>query len=134
MKIMSGIVVTGLMLAALMLASTESISQEACNHGPNHNIQVSVGEDGNPVLRYRGEPAEGVHVCRGDQVQWELTGPNREFFVDFFAGAPFDGATRLGSDGNVVRIEIGNSVDRRAYDYGLNFADEPEMDPSIIVD
>ncbi|MFB3106522.1 MAG: hypothetical protein ACE1ZA_16590, partial [Pseudomonadales bacterium] len=98
------------------------------------NIQVSVGEDGNPVLRYRGEPAEGVRVCRGDRVQWELTGPNREFFVDFFAGAPFEGATRLGSDGNVVRIEIGDSVDRRAYDYGLNFADKPEMDPSIIVD
>jgi hypothetical protein len=134
MKIMSGIAVTGLLLAALMLASTDSISQEACNHGPNHNIQVSVGEDGNPVLKYRGGSAEYVHVCRGDRVQWELTGSNREYFVDFFAGAPFEGATRLGSNGNVVRITIGESVDRRAYDYGLNFADEPEMDPSIIVD
>ncbi len=134
MKIMSGIAVTGLLLAVLMLASTDSISQEACDHGRNHNIQVRVGDDGNPVLRYRGGSAEGVHVCRGDQVKWELTGSNREYFVDFFAGAPFEGATRLGSNDNVVRITIGESVDRRAYDYGLNFADEPEMDPSIIVD
>ncbi len=134
MKIISGIAVAGLMLATLMLGSTDSQSQETCSYGaPNHTIQVRVGEDGNPVLRYSGKPAEGVRVCRGDRVQWELTGPNREFFVDFFQGAPFEGARKRGSDGNVVSIVIGESADLRTYDYGLNFAGESPIDPSIIV-
>ncbi len=134
MKIISGIAVSGLMLVTLMLSSTESLSQGTCESSGNHNIQVRVGDDGNPVLKYRGGSAEEVHVCHGDRVQWELTGPNREFFVDFFAGAPFAGATRLGSDGNVVRITIGDSVERRGYDYGVNFAGEQPLDPIIIVD
>ena len=134
MKIISGIAVAGLMLATLMLGSTNSQSQETCSYGaPNHTIQVRVGEDGNPVFEYRGGSGEYVNVCRGDQVKWVLTGPNREYFIDFFEGAPFEGATRLGSNGSVVSIVIGESADLRTYDYGLNFAGESPIDPSIIV-
>ena len=134
MKIMSGFAVAGLMLFALMLSSADSQSQERCSYGgPNHTIQVRVGEDGNPVLKYRGGSAEEVEVCRGDRVKWVLTGPNREFFVDFFEGAPFEGATRRGSDGNVVSIVIGESAEQRGYEYGVNFADGQGMDPVIIV-
>ncbi len=87
-----------------------------------------------PQLKYRGGSAEEVHVCAGDQIQWVLTGPDRKFLVDFFSGAPFDGASERGSSGNVVSIVIGASVERRGYDYGVQFADGPEMDPRIVVD
>ncbi len=135
MKIMNGIAVAGLMFVALIMGSTESQGQGTCDNGGNHTIQVRVGDDGEPVLKYRGGSAEEVHVCKGDSVRWVLTGPNREYFVNFFDGAPFAGAQRRGSNDNVVSIVIDNSaMIEHPYDYGVNFADEPEMDPSIIVD
>ncbi len=134
MKIISGIAVAGLMLFALMLSSTDSQSQERCSYGaPNHTIQVRVGEDGNPVFKYRGKSGEYVKVCRGDRVKWVLTGPNREYFIDFFEGAPFEGAKKRGSDGNVVSIVIGESAKLCDYEYGFNFADGQGVDPVIIV-
>jgi len=134
-KILSGIATAGLMVAALMLGSTDSLGQDECVSTGNHTIQVQPGEDGVPVLQYRGGSAEEVHVCIGDRVQWVLTGPDRDFFVDFFSGAPFDGATRRGSSGNVVSLVIGAMAERgRDYAYGVEFAGEPGMDPHIIID
>jgi len=133
-KILNTIAIAGLTIVALTLGSTDSLGQGACDHGGNHTIQVTAGDDGMPQLKYRGGSAEEVHVCAGDQVQWVLTGPDREFLVDFFSGAPFDGATTRGSSGNAVSVVIGAAAERRGYDYGVKFADGPEMDPQIIVD
>lgn len=134
MKILNGIAVAGLTIAVLMLGSADSFSQGTCDRGGNHTIQVRPADDGTPELSYRGGSAEEVHVCPGDTVKWILTGPNRKFFVNFFteAGAPFAGATVLGSNGNVVKIDI--AAERGAYDYGVNFEDGPDMDPRIVVD
>lgn len=136
MKILSGIAVAGLTIVALTLGSTDSLGQGACNHGGNHVIQVKAGDDGAPQLSYRGGSAEEIHVCRGDQVQWVLTGPDREFLVNFFsdAGAPFDGATTRGSSENAVSVVIGAESERGDYDYGVKFAGGPGMDPRIVVD
>ena len=86
-----------------------------------------------PELSYRGGSAEEVRVCVGDSVQWVLAGSDREFFVDFFGGAPFDGAAKRGSSGGVVSVVIGD-VSRQGYDYGVEFAGGPAMDPRIVVD
>ncbi len=134
MKILNGIAIAALTIAALTLGSTDSLGQDECDHGGNHTIQVRAGDDGMPQLKYRGGSADEVHVCVGDQVQWVLTGPDREFLVDFFSGAPFDGATTRGSSGNAVSVVIGATAERRGYDYGVQFADGPEMDPRIVVD
>jgi len=132
MKILSGIAATTLIAAALILGSTTSFSQDACDRGGNHTIQVQAGEDGRPVLSYRGGSAESVYVCRGDQVQWVLTDSDRSFFVDFFDNAPFSGAARRGSSGGTVSVTIGDTVG--SYDYGVGFAGGAPMDPRIIVD
>ncbi len=136
MKVFAGITIAVLTIAVFMWSSTDSLAQGACDHGGNHTIQVRPGGDGTPQLKYRGRSADEVRVCAGDQVRWVLTGPNREFFVDFFseAGAPFDGATTRGSNGNVVSIVIGASAERGGYDYGVSFAGGPAMDPRIVVD
>ena len=132
MRIMSGITIAGLVLGALIVGSTESFGdQPECG---NRVIQVSVGEGGVPVLKYQGGSAEEVHVCKGDSVRWVLNGSDREYFVDFFDGAPFAGATRRGSNGNVVEITIGDSAESGEYEYGVNFAGGGGMDPKIIVD
>ena len=134
MKILSGISVAVLMVALTMLGSTESFSQDQCSSSGNHTIQVRPGADGAPELSYNGGSAEEVNVCIGDTVRWVLTGPDRQYFVDFFSGGPFDGATRLGSNGNVVTIEIGGSAERGVgYDYDVEFASGEGMDPRIVV-
>ena len=115
-----------------MLGSTEALSQ-TCDHGGNHTIQVQAGADGMPELSYRGGSAEEVRVCVGDSVQWVLTGSDRAFFVDFFAGAPFEGAAKRGSSSGVVSVTIGD-VPRKGYDYGVEFAGGAPMDPRIVVD
>lgn len=136
MKILSGIAVTGLTIAVLMLGSADSFSQGACDRGGNHTIQVRPKNNGMPELKYKGGSADEVHVCAGDTVKWILIGPSRKFFVNFFssAGAPFAGATKLGSNGNVVKIDIAATAERGGYDYGVNFEDGPDMDPRIVVD
>jgi hypothetical protein len=61
-----------------------------------------------------------------------LTGPDRDYFVDFMGDAPFPGAAKRGSSGGVVSVTI--DAEPRAYDYGVNFAGEEAFDPRIIVD
>lgn len=132
MKIFSTIALMTLVAATMLLASEESNSQGSCDRGGNHTIQVSEGADGMPALRYRGGSAEDVHVCNGDQVQWVLTGSNREYFVDFMDNAPFPGAARRGSSRGVVAVTIDASSGE--YDYGVNFDGDEPFDPRIIVD
>ncbi len=133
MKIMNGLAVAGFIFGALILSSTESLGDQEPDCG-NRVIQVTVGENGEPKLSYQGGSADKVHTCRGNTVRWVLTGPNREYLVDFFDGAPFDGAKIIGSNDNVVSIVIGESAVKRAYDYAVNFANGGGMDPKIIVD
>ena len=116
----------------LLLGSVDSHSQDTCDRGGNHTIQVKEGADGMPELKYRGGSAEDVHVCNGDQVQWVLVGSDREYFVDFMGDAPFPGAAMRGSSGGVVSVII--DAESRAYDYGVNFAGDEPFDPRIIVD
>jgi len=132
MKILHGIAFTVIAGAAVAFVGTESKGQPTCDHGGNHTIQVSAGPGGEPQLSYRGGSAESVHVCNGDQLQWVLTGPDRQFLVNFFSGAPFEGATERGSSAGVVAVQI--SASQGSYAYGVNFAGEPPMDPEIIVD
>lgn len=132
MKIFSTVALMTLVAATMLLASGESNGQGNCDRGGNHTIQVSEGQDGMPVLRYRGGSAEDVHVCNGDQVQWVLTGSDREYFVDFMGDAPFPGAAKRGSSGGVVAVTI--DANSGPYDYGVNFEGEEAFDPRIIVD
>ena len=126
-----GVFACGLMT----LGATSSLAQDTCDNGGVHTIQVRVGEDGKPILSYRGGSAEEVRVCLGDRVQWVLIGPDRRFFVDFFAGAPFGGEAKRGSADGVVHITIGGSAERGSgYDYNVEFADGGELDPRIIVE
>ena len=135
MKIMSGIAVAGMMLAMLMLGSPDSLSQDTCASNGKHTIRVRPTENDTPELTYRDGSAEEVHVCIGDEVNWILTGPERSYFVSFFADAPFEGETRRGSNGNVVSVTIGGPAERGSgYDYDVEFADGGSMDPRIVVD
>lgn len=132
MKIIKTLAITVVVAGALLFAGPESNGQGTCDRGGNHTIQVSEGPDGMPELTYRGGSAEDVHVCNGDQVQWVLTGSDREYLVDFMGNAPFPGAASRGSSGGVVSVTI-NAEDGE-YEYGVSFEGEEPMDPRLIVD
>lgn len=133
MRTIIGAILAGGASLALLLGATDAVGQDACDHGGNHVIRVTEGADGQPVLSYKDGSAEEVRVCVGDTVRWVLTGSDREFFVDFFAGAPFGGDANQKSSGGAVSVTIGD-VEKKGYDYGVNFAGEPPMDPRIVVD
>jgi plastocyanin len=130
MNVLNRFALATLAVAALMLSSTVSMAQE-CDHGGSHTIQVIPGADGSVELRYKGESGDSVRVCRGDTVSWVLTGSDRTFFVDFFSGAPFAGATRRGNN-SMLTITI--DADSGSYNYDVGFDGDPGMDPVIIVE
>ena len=130
MKLLGGIAVATLAVASLMWSSTDSLAQE-CDRGGNHTIQVVPGEDGSAELRYKGGSGDSVRVCPGDTVSWVLTGSDRTFFVDFFSGAPFAGATRRGNN-STLTIMI--DAESGAYNYDVGFDGDPGVDPVIIVE
>ena len=129
MKLLGGIAVATLAVASLMWSSTDSLAQE-CDRGGNHTIQVVPGEDGSAELRYKGGSGDSVRVCPGDTVSWVLTGSDRTFFVDFFSGAPFAGATRRGNN-STLTIMI--DAESGAYNYDVGFDGDPGVYPVIIV-
>ncbi len=140
MKILNAIGVATLLFVALMLSSNESFSQEDdCNLGPNHVIQVRVGDDGKAVLKYRGGSGDEVEVCKGDNVKWVLTGSNRNFSVDFNYenGAPFGNPPgqkqKRDSSNDEIDVDIDSSAEAGDYDYDVAFGEDEPMDPKIIV-
>jgi hypothetical protein len=130
MKVLGGIAVATLAVASLMWSSTDAMAQE-CDRGGNHTIQVVPGEDGSAELRYKDGPGDSVTVCQGDTISWVLVGSDRTFFVDFFSGAPFAGATRRG---NNSRLTITIDAERGSYNYDVGFDGDPGVDPVIIVE
>jgi len=136
MKILNGITAAGLIVAALMFGSTTSFSQDACDHGGHHTIQVRPGDDGMPELSYKGGSAEDVKVCLGDTVQWVLNGSDRDFLVEFFDISAFDGEKKGKSNSNhKLSVVIEGSFERGGeYAYGVEFEGGEPMDPRIIVE
>jgi hypothetical protein len=135
MKMTSTAAAAVLMFAMLMMGSTDSFSQDSCSRNQNHTIQVRPSANDVPELSYKGGSAEEVHVCIGDQIRWVLNGPDRKYFVSFFAKAPFEGAQRRGSNGNVVSVVVGGPAERGSgYDYDVAFEDGGNLDPRIVVD
>jgi hypothetical protein len=130
MKVLSGFAIAALAVASLMSGGMDAVAQE-CDRGGRHTIQVVPGEDGSAELRYRDGSGDSVRVCRGDTVSWVLVGSDRTFFVDFFSGAPFAGATRRGNNSTLTIVIDAESG---AYNYDVGFDGDPGVDPVIIVE
>ena len=136
MKILNAIGLAALLSVALMLGSTDSSGQEDdCKLGPNHVIQVRVGDDDKAVLKYRGGSGDEVEVCKGDNVKWVLIGSNRDFSVDFdySNGAPFGNPKKRDSSNDEIEVDIDSSTEAGDYEYDVAFGDDEPMDPKIIV-
>jgi plastocyanin len=130
MKILSGVTVAALVAVAAICGVTAAQAQ-GCDHGGTHTITVQPDGSEGASLTYRGGSGDSVRVCPGDSISWVLTGSDRTFFVDFFSGAPFAGATRRG---NNTRLTITVDAAPGSYNYDIGFDGSPGMDPVIIVE
>ena len=135
MKIYTRTAAAGLLVTALLFAGGKTHGQDTCDYGGFHVIQVRADESDVPTLSYRGRAAEEIHVCLGDRIQWTLIGPNRQYFIDFFGEAPYNGAAQLRSNNNVVSLVVGGTAERGdVYDYDVAFEDGGELDARIVID
>jgi hypothetical protein len=121
-----------LAVSVLAIFSIDSLAQERCQGGKTHVIHVSPDGAGNAQVTQRGEPANAVHVCNGDQIQWVLKGSDREFLIKFLSTAPFANGESRGSSSGVVLVTVNAAPGD--YDYGVNFVGDEPVDPRIIVD
>lgn len=119
-------------ISAIALIGSTAAAQGNCEGGKMHVINVAAGADGGPELSYRSGSADTVHVCNGDEIQWVLTGGDREFLIEFMSQAPFAGGESRGSSNGVVLVTV--DAEPGEYDYGINFVGDEPMDPRIVVD
>ena len=133
MKYLNGLAVLALVTAILMLGSTDSQGKQgACDQGGSmHVITIRRNEGAGPSV-----DKSDVTVCRGDTVQWVLTGPepDRSYVINFVAGTPFEGVAQLGSSDRVVTAQVGGSAASGAYKYNVEVEGDPVLDPRIILD
>lgn len=131
MRVLGKLAFASFVLGGVMWAGDTPMAQDDCDHGGNHTIQVQPDGAGGVELTYRGGSGESIRVCVGDTVSWVLTGSDRTFFVDFFSGAPFEGATRRG---NNSRLTVTIQAEPGDYDYDIGLDGDPGMDPRLIVE
>ena len=81
---------------------------------------------------FLGRSAETLNVCRGDTIEWKLSG--KKFYIAFPDATPF-GTNKKESEGN--RISWTVSADARrgdSYKYDVGIVDGGVLDPILIVD
>lgn len=91
----------------------------------------------NPVeVMNSGLNANNLHVCIGDEIEWQLVGAAKQFYVNFVAGVPFDGAGKTNSNNNgKITIVVGGAAEPgESYKYDIGIIGGGVLDPRIIID
>ena len=133
MKITTTIVVSVLFLAGTVLTNNLSQAQDACGEGSNsYKLMIHVSENRPTRVTHQGDDAIDFYVCNGDEVEWQVVGSDKQFWVDFIDGAPFSGDAKKNSNNNgKISVVIGGAAQPYKYDIGI--VDGEVMDPQIII-
>ena len=127
------------MVALALPVFSEPASAAGCERGPElFKLKIKV-RDNKPVeVTHRGQDAEDLVVCPGDQIEWKLINPAsaESFFVDFVDGAPFGGDVLKNSNNGKILVTIGGGdVEPGAvFKYDIGVANGGVWDPRIIID
>ncbi len=136
MKITTTIFSSVLFLACALTTDSQSFAQGSCEGGPSsHKIMIHVSDNRPTRVTQHGQSADDVYVCIGDQIEWQLVGSAKQFYVDFVDGVPFDGAGKKNSNNNgKISVVVGGSAQPgMAYKYDIGLVDGGVLDPRIIV-
>ena len=126
-------ILAALFLTGALLTDDQPLAQGACGEGASsYKLMIHVSENRPNRVTHQGEDANDFYVCNGDEVEWQLVGSNKQFWVDFINDAPFSGGGKKNSNNNgKVTVIIGGEAQSYKYDIGL--ADGGILDPRIII-
>jgi hypothetical protein len=136
MKITTTIFVSGLFFVAAFMIDGQSFAQDSCGNGAKSlKLMIHVSDNKPTRVTQGGQDADDVYACIGDEIEWQLVGPAKKFFVDFINDAPFDGAVKKISNNNgKITVVIGGSAQPgMAYKYDIGIDGGGVLDPRIIV-
>jgi len=133
MKITSTILVSTLFLAGVLLTDDQPMAQDACDEGASsYKLMIHVSENRPNRVTHKGEDATDFYVCNGDEVEWQVVGSGKQFWIDFINGAPFSGDGKKNSNNNgKVSVVIGGEA--QSYKYDIGIVDGGVLDPQIII-
>lgn len=81
---------------------------------------------------WRKKNADTLNVCRGDTVEWNLSG--NKFYIDFPRTTPF-GTNKKNSENNKIAWTVSADAARGdSYKYDIGIVGGGVLDPIIIVD
>ena len=93
---------------------------------------IHVSDNKPTTVTHQGDDASDFYVCNGDDVEWQLVGSGKQFWLDFIDGAPFSGGAKKNSNNNgKISVVIDGSAESYKYDIGL--VDGGVLDPKIII-
>jgi hypothetical protein len=136
MKITTTVLASVLFFACALTTDSQSFAQGACEGRPSsHKIMIHVSDNRPTRVTQNGQNADDVHVCIGDQIEWQLVGSAKQFYVDFISGTPFEGSGKKNSNSNgKISVVVGGSAQPgMAYKYDIGLVDGGVLDPRIIV-
>ncbi len=128
---------TALSIVAAIAIIEDTYAENACD-GERQSIELVVRVMNNkPVeILNNGVNANNLHVCIGDEVEWQLVGAAKMFYVNFVAGIPIDGDSRTNSsnNGKIIVVIGGAAEPGESYKYDIGIVDGGMMNPRIIID
>jgi len=135
MKIASIVLASILFLAGSVLIDSQPFAQGACGEGSNsYKLMVHVSDNRPNSVKHKGKDATDFHVCNGDEVEWQIVGPKKKYWVDFLNAAPFTGDRKKNSNNNgKIRVIIDGDTRPDGYKYDIGIVDGGVMDPRIII-
>lgn len=133
MKITTTILASVLFLAGALITNNQSQAQGACGEeSSSYKLMIHVSENKPTRVTHNGQDADDFYVCNGDEVEWQLVGSDKQYWVNFLDGAPFSGDQRKNSNNNgKVSVVIDGSAQSYKYDIGIEGGGV--LDPKIII-
>ncbi len=134
------VVATALSIVAAIAATaiTQNAHAQSPCEGERQSFKLIVRVvSNNPVeVMNSGLNANNLHVCIGDEIEWQLVGAAKQFYVNFVAGVPFDGAGKTNSNNNgKITIVVGGPAEAgESYKYDIGIIGGGVLDPRIIID
>ena len=125
------IAAANLLILGMLATQNTSFAQDTCGTD-TYKLKVNVSEERPTKVTLNGKDADTIEVCIGDQVEWQLVGSGRRFYIDFVNGAPFGGDAKQNSANGKVLVTIGDSAEvGQSYKYDVGVEDGGVLDPHI---
>jgi hypothetical protein len=135
MKITSTILASILFLAGSLVISSQSLAQDACGEESNsYKLMIHVNRNKPTKVTHKGKDADKFHVCNGDEVEWQIVGSGKQYWLNFLDGAPFSGGKKKNSNSNgKINVVIDGEAGPDGYKYDIGIVDGGVLDPRIII-